>query len=109
MKPITHTSDIGLGIHSILERADQEIKNLRKAKLSYKSKYWKPVDRRTPSEATRSGISKYVNKENNTRGFYDEWNQGYEHFCNQTINTKGQKVNRQRLKAGIQKFEFGKK
>ena len=110
MKPITHTSDTGLGIFSVLERADQEIQNLRKAKLSYKSKYWKPVDRRSPSEATRSGVSKYHNKEKNTRGFYDEWNQGYEHFCDQTVNTKGHKVNRKILKEGIlYKIDFAKK
>jgi len=109
MKAITHTSDIGLGIHSVLERADQEIKNLRKGKLSYKSRYWKPVDRRSPSEVSKSGVSKYSNKQKFSRGLYDEWMEGYEYFCNQTVNTKGYKVNRNKLKADIlQKFNFGK-
>ena len=41
-----------------------------------------------------------------SRGVYDEWEKGYEYFCNQTVNTKGQKVNRQRLKD--YKINYGK-
>tara|TARA_E500000081_G_C6127260_1_gene351492 strand:- start:1275 stop:1622 length:348 start_codon:yes stop_codon:yes gene_type:complete len=109
MKPIIHTSDTGLGILSVLERANQEIRNLRKAKLSYKSRYWKPVDRRSPSEVSKSGVSKYSNKQKISRGLYDEWTKGYEYFCDQTVNTKGHKVNRKKLKAGIlQKINYGK-
>jgi len=110
MKAITHTSDIGLGIHSVLERADQEIRNLRKGKLSYKSRYWKPVDRRTASEITKTGVSKYnLTEPNQSRGLYDEWAEGFKYFCEQTVNTKGQKVNRAKLKERFKpSFLFGK-
>lgn len=39
-------------------------------------------------------------------GTLDEWLRAYEYFCNQTVNTKGQKVNRQRLKD--YKVRYGK-
>jgi hypothetical protein len=110
MKPITHTSDTGLGILSVLERANQEILKLRKAKLSYKSKYWKPVDKRSASEITKTGGSKYnLTEPNQTRGLYDEWTEGFKYFCEQTVNTKGQKVNRAKLKERFKpSFLFGK-
>ncbi len=39
-------SDTGLGMASVLERAKQEVKNLKKANLNPKSKYWKPINKR---------------------------------------------------------------
>jgi hypothetical protein len=93
MKPNTHTSDIGLGIHSVLQRADQEIKKLKKATLSPKSKYWKPM-KKVDTETSKVGVNRYEFSEGNLRGTYDEWLRAYDHFCNQTVNTKGQKVNR---------------
>jgi len=97
MKPNTHTSDIGLGIHSVLQRADQEIKKLKKATLSPKSKYWKPM-KKVDTETSKVGVNRYEFSEGNLRGTYYEWLRAYDYFCNQTVNTKGQKVNRQRLK-----------
>jgi|MDTC01.1.fsa_nt_gb hypothetical protein len=106
-------SDTGLGMFSVLERASQEIERLKKVTLNPKSKYWKPISKQSSNEnATgKSGV-----KENPfgviSRGTYDEWIKGYEHFCNQTVNTKGQKVNRNRLKkqseAWIRQMTFGK-
>lgn len=97
MKPNTHTSDIGLGIHSVLQRADQEIKKLKKATINPKSKYWKPM-KKVDTENSKVGVNRYEFSEGNLRGTYDEWLRAYDYFCNQTVNTKGQKVNRQRLK-----------
>ena len=106
-------SDTGLGMYSVLERADQEIKNLKKANLNPKSKYWKPINKRVSmvEASVTSGV-----KEDSfgviSRGVYDEWAKGYEHFCNQTVNTKGQKVNRNALKKlaepWIRQMKFGK-
>ena len=106
-------SDTGLGMASVLERAKQEVKNLKKAKLNPKSKYWKPINKRVSmvEASVTSGV-----KEDSfgviSRGVYDEWAKGYEYFCNQTVNTKGQKVNRNALKKlaepWIRQMKFGK-
>ncbi len=97
MKLNTHTSDIGLGIHSVLKRADQEIEKLKKATINPKSRYWKPM-KKVDTETSKVGINRYKFSEGNLRGTYDEWLRAYDYFCNQTVNTKGQKVNRQKLK-----------
>ena len=114
MKPSeTNISDTGLGMASVLQRAKQEIKNLKKANLNPKSKYWKPINKRVSmvEASVTSGV-----KEDSfgviSRGVYDEWAKGYEHFCNQTVNTKGQKVNRKALKKHAERWmsriKFGK-
>jgi hypothetical protein len=90
-------SDTGLGMYSVLERATQEIEKLKKAKLSTKSRYWKPM-KKVDTETSKVGVNRYEFSEGNLRGTYDEWLRAYDYFCNQTVNTKGQKVNRQRLK-----------
>ena len=105
MKLNTHTSDIGLGIHSVLQRADQEIEKLKKATLNPKSRYWKPM-KKVDTETSKVGVNRYEFSEGNLRGTYDEWLRAYDYFCNQTVNTKGQKVNRQRLKD--YKISYGK-
>jgi hypothetical protein len=92
-------SNIGLGMYSVLERANQEIERLKKVTLNPKSKYWKPINKRsTIVEASGAAGVKESSFGIMSRGVYDEWEKGYDYFCNQTINTKGQKVNRQRLK-----------
>tara|TARA_R110000824_G_scaffold55069_7_gene151729 strand:- start:1785 stop:2135 length:351 start_codon:yes stop_codon:yes gene_type:complete len=93
-----NTWDTGLGICSVLQRADQEIEKLKKASLNPKSKYWKPT-KKADKNTSKVGISNsYQFSESNLRGTYDEWLRAYEYFCNQTVNTKGQKVNRQKMK-----------
>ena len=103
------SSDIGLGILSVLHRADQEIEKLKRGSLSTKSRYWKPI-RKQDHETSKVGVRLQTFSEGNLRGVYDEWNRGYEYFCNQKVNTKGQKVNRERLKQyGMGgKFAYGK-
>jgi len=92
-------SDTGLGMYSVLERANQEIQRLKKARLSPKSRYWKPVNKRsTIVEASDVAGVKEDPFGVVSRGAYDEWMKGYEYFCDQTVNTKGQKVNRNALK-----------
>ena len=107
MNSSVHTFDIGLGvgIYSVLKRADQEIEKLKKATINPKSKYWKPM-KKVDTETSKVGINCYKFSEGNLRGTYDEWLRAYEYFCNQTVNTKGQKVNRQRLKDNT--ISFGK-
>jgi len=114
MKPSeTNISDTGLGMASVLQRAKQEVENLKKANLNPKSKYWRPINERVSmvEASVTSGV-----KEDSfgviSRGVYDEWAKGYEYFCNQTVNTKGQKVNRNALKKlaepWIRQMKFGK-
>ena len=92
-------SDTGLGMYSVLERANQEIQRLKKARLSPKSRYWKPVNKRsTIVEASDVAGVKEDSFGVVSRVAYDEWVKGYEYFCNQTVNTKGHKVNRNALK-----------
>ncbi len=92
-------SDTGLGMYSVLERATQEIEKLKKAKLSTKSRYWKPINKRsTIVEASSEAGIKEDAFGAISRGAYNEWMKGYEYFCDQTVNTKGQKVNRNALK-----------
>ena len=92
-------SDTGLGMYSVLERANQEIQRLKKARLSPRSRYWKPVNKRsTIVEASDVAGVKEDPFGVVSRGAYDEWVKGYEYFCNQTVNTKGHKVNRNALK-----------
>ena len=102
------SSDIGLGILSVLHRADQEIAKLKRGSLSTKSRYWKPI-RKQDHETSKVGVRLQTFSEGNLRGVYDEWNRGYEYFCNQKVNTKGQKVNREQLKRyGMGgKFSYG--
>lgn len=103
------SSDIGLGILSVLHRADQEIAKLKKGSLSTRSKYWKPM-KKQDYETSKIGVKQTTFSEGNLRGVYDEWNRGYAYFCDQKVNTKGQKVNRERLKEyGMMKQpSFGK-
>ena len=114
MKPSeTNISDTGLGMASVLQRAKQEIKNLKKANLNPKSKYWKPINKRVSmvEASVTSGV-----KEDSfgvfSKGVLNDWVKGYEHFCNQTVNTKGQKVNRKALKKHAERWmsriKFGK-
>tara|TARA_B100001094_G_scaffold180185_1_gene174498 strand:+ start:1101 stop:1463 length:363 start_codon:yes stop_codon:yes gene_type:complete len=114
MKPSeTNTSDTGLGMASVLQRAKQEVENLKKANLNPKSKYWRPINKRVSmvEASVTSGV-----KEDSfgviSKGVLNEWAEGYEHFCNQTVNTKGQKVNRKALKKHAERWmsriKFGK-
>ncbi len=108
MNSSVHTFDIGLGvgIYSVLKRADQEIEKLKKATINPKSKYWKPM-KKVDMETSKVGISNsHLFLEGNLIGTQDEWLRAYEYFCNQTVNTKGQKVNRQKLKD--YKIRYGK-
>ena len=111
MKPITHTSDIGLGMHSVLARAEQEIENLKKGSINPKSKYWKPV-RKVENESTKIGVKYREFTGENSKGTLDDWIKAYEYFCNQTVNTKGQKVDRKALKKysepWMKQFSYGK-
>ena len=91
------SSDIGLGILSVLHRADQEIEKLKKGSLNTKSRYWKPI-RKQEYESSKIGVRQTTFSEGNLRGIYDEWSRAFEWFCNQTVNSKGQKVNRNALK-----------
>ena len=105
-------SDTGLGMYSVLERATQEIERLKKARLSPKSRYWKPVNKRsTIVEASDVAGVKEDPFGVVSRGAYDEGVKGYEYFCNQTVNTKGHKVNRNALKKHaepwIRQMKFG--
>ena len=91
------SSDIGLGILSVLHRADQEIEKLKRGSLSTKSRYWKPI-RKQEYESSKVGVKQTAFSGGNSRGIYDEWSRAFEWFCNQTVNSKGQKVNRNALK-----------
>jgi len=91
------SSDIGLGILSVLHRADQEIERLKRANLNTKSRYWKPI-RKQEYETSKIGVRQTTFSEGNLTGIYDEWSRAFEWFCNQTVNSKGQKVNRSALK-----------
>jgi hypothetical protein len=51
------------------------------------------------TETSKVEIDNNQFSEGNLRGVYDEWLRAYDYFCNQTVNTKGQKVNRQKLKS----------
>lgn len=105
-KNVDSSSDIGLGMGSVLERANQEIEKLKKSTLNSKSRYWKPVKKRN-EDNSKIGFKRLVQeKSSDNRGVYDEWRRGYHYFCEQTINTKGQKVQRQRLKDNT--ISFGK-
>ena len=114
MKPSeTNISDTGLGMASVLQRAKQEVENLKKANLNPKSKYWRPINERVSmvEASVTSGV-----KEDSfgviSKGVLNEWAEGYKHFCNQTVNTKGQKVNRNALKKlaepWLKQRKFGK-
>ena len=113
MKPSeTNISDTGLGMASVLQRAKQEIKKLKKANLNPKSKYWKPMKKHDHLETSKVGVQYREFSGDNPRVTFDEWNKAYEHFCNQTVNTKGQKVNRNALKklaeSWMKQIKFGK-
>ena len=53
MKLNTHTSDIGLGIHSVLQRADQEIEKLKKASIN-------PISWRVPRKISRTYLADVI-------------------------------------------------
>lgn len=105
----SQTSGGELGMLAILHRADQEIEKLKKSQLNTNSRYWKPVKKNREHDASKVGV-KCVS-ETNLKGTYEEWIKAYDYFCNQKVNTKGQKVNRERLKerSKINKILFGKK
>jgi len=109
MDGYNQSSDFGLGILSVLHRADQEIEKLKKGRVNTKSRYWKPI-RKQEYETSKVGVRQITFSEANLRGIYDEWNKGYAYFCDQKVNTKGQKVDRERLKEyGMMKqSSFGK-
>ena len=77
MNSSVHTFDIGLGvgIYSVLKRADQEIEKLKKATINPKSKYWKPM-KKIDMETSKVGIS-------NSYFFFEYFN----HYFQQLINT----------------------
>ena len=104
-------SDTGLGMYSVLERAAQEIERLKKASINPKSRYWKPV-KKQDNESSKVGVQYREFSGDNPRVTFDEWNEAYEHFCNQTVNTKGQEVNRKALKKyrepWMKQFSYGK-
>src|SRR6056300_1356343 len=101
-----NTSDIGLGIASVLERADHEIRLLKKASISPKSKYWRPT-RQKIVESTKIGI-KMTASSDEYLNLLHEFNEAFEYFCKRTVNTKGQKVNRKHLSNKINDFKFGR-
>ena len=80
------SSDIGLGILSVLHRADQEIEKLKKGSLNTKSRYWKPI-RKQEYESSKIGVKQTAFSGGNSRGIYDEWSRAFEWFCNQTVNS----------------------
>lgn len=114
MNSSVHTFDIGLGvgIYSVLKRADQEIEKLKKATINPKSKYWKPMKKHDHLETSKVGVQYREFSGDNPRVTFNEWNEAYEHFCNQTVNTKGQEVNRKALKKysepWMKQFSYGK-
>jgi hypothetical protein len=105
----SQTSGSGLGMLSILHRADQEIEKLKKSNLNTNSKYWKPINKNREHDTGKVGVKSV--SETNLKGTYDDWMKAYAYFCDQKVNTKGQKVNRQRLKeyAKMSKLSFGKR
>ena len=115
MKPSeTNISDTGLGMASVLQRAKQEVENLKKANLNPKSKYWKPTKKQSSNDNTtgKIGVKEYSSGFSYRGGIHDDWIKGYEYFCNRTVNTKGQKVNRNALKKlaepWMKQMKFGK-
>lgn len=82
----THTSDFGLGIGSMLNRADMEIENLKRGRIGYKSKYW---------NKKRNKINFSLSAED--VGTTDDWIKAYDRFCKKTVNVHGKPTNRKHL------------
>jgi hypothetical protein len=81
-----HTSDIGLGIGSMLSRADMEIEKLKRGHISYKSKYWNKKENKYNYNTFTDDI-----------GNPKDWIEAYNRFCNKTINVHGKPTNRKHL------------
>ena len=69
MDGYNQSSDFGLGILSVLHRADQEIERLKKGSLNTKSKYWKPI-RKQEYESSKVGVKQKGFSGGNSRGIH---------------------------------------
>ena len=81
-----HTSDIGLGIGSMLNRADMEIEKLKRGHISYTSNYWNVKENKNN-----------FNTFNDDIGTTDDWIKAYDRFCKKTVNVHGNPTNRKHL------------
>ena len=75
--------------------ADVEIANIKKARLTSDSLYYKNVF--VDYATSNCGFRKPVISDEDRIGAHEEWLEAYRHFCRQTVNTKGKKVNRKHL------------
>jgi len=81
---------------SWMNRVAYELVRIKKSTLSPMSTYFKKrVNYDYASE--KCGVAYSASSEVDKIGSEEEWLRGYKYFCQQKVNTKGQKVNRKRL------------
>ena len=76
--------------------ADVEIANIKKARLSSDSLYYKNVF--VDYATSNCGFRQSVISDEDRIGTQEEWLTAYRHFCQQEVNTKGTKVDRSQLR-----------
>ena len=77
-------------IKSLISIADVEIANVKKARLSSDSLYYKKVF--VDYATSNCGFRRPVISDEDRIGAHEEWLEAYRHFCRQTVNTKGKKL-----------------
>ena len=82
----------GGGMMGILVRADLEIANLKKAKISVSSRYYRKHS--ADLDDTKYGFRHYLNKDIEFAGSQEEWLNAFEYFWSQEHNKKGHKTDR---------------
>ena len=82
----------GGGMLAILSRADLELSNLKKAKISVSSRYYRKHS--VDLDDTKYGFRHYLNKDIEFAGSQEEWLNAFEYFWSQEHNKKGHKTDR---------------
>ena len=92
-------------VDGILGRADFEIERLNKINESSYKKAFRYDEFNCAAQNLTTGFQDNYYLSYRVIGSVEEWVEGFKYFCKQTVNTKGQKVNRRKLLN--ENFSFG--
>jgi C4-type Zn-finger protein len=92
-------------IDGILGRADFEIERLKKMDESSYKKAFRYDEFNNAARKVTTGFQDNYHLSYRVIGSVEEWEEAFKYFCKQTVNTKGQKVNRRKLLN--ENFSFG--
>jgi len=81
-----------VGMLAVLARAELEIANLKKGRISVRSRYYRR--HATDLDDTKYGFRHYLNKDIEFAGSQEEWLNAFEYFWSQEYNKKGHKTDR---------------